>query len=262
MLTVAQRYHFDSNGFVVVPSVLSPDDVSATREVLDRMLSDPDLEDHGARIRSKEDGYTHFGPMIEYDRVLLDMAAHAEVVHIAEDLVGGAVRLEETEAIVNSKAAEPESADSAARRYAPRGFHRGIEPTMSHFVRDGRLHYLWVKALILLSNVGPNDGGTLMVRGSHRLPQTSDNVAQWWDESHVAQAEGPAGSVLFMSEATIHSTARIRSDKTRYVLINGYTPPWTQTWPGYEPSDEFVARQTPEIRALLLGEPRYNWGVR
>jgi len=262
MLTPAQRFHFDVNGFVVVPSLFDADETAAARAVLDRMLVDEQLNEHRAWVRAKNDHHTHFGPMIEYDPVLLDIAAHEKVLPMLEDLVGGEVRLEETEAIVNRRNPNASAEELAKRRFRPTGFHRGISPEVSSFARDGKHHYLWVKTLMLLSDVGPDDGGTVMIRGSHRLPHAVGDVREWWDDSHVAQAEGPAGSVLFMAESTIHSTAQIRSDRTRYVLINGYTPPWTQAWPQYDPSPEWVEKQTPEMRQFLLGESRYSWGVR
>ena len=262
MLTPAQRFHFDVNGFVVVPNLFPPDTVAAAKAVLDRMLTDDQLEEHRAYVRVRRDHHMHFGPMIEYDPALLDIAADDKSLPIPEYLVGGEVRLGATEAIVNRRPADFDPNAPVTRQYHPTGFHRGISPEVSTFQRDGKCHYLWVKTLMLLTDVGPDDGGTVMVRGSHRLPHPVKDVNAWWDDSLVGHAEGTAGSVLFMSEATIHSTAVIRSDKTRYILINGYTPPWTQAWPQYDPSPDFVAKQTPAMRRFLLGESRYSWGVR
>lgn len=262
MLTDNQRLHFDANGFVVVPGVLTETEAARTRDVLDRLSADPDPAAKNSAVGRSEDGaMVRFGPLVEYDPWLLEVASHATTMAIIRQLIGQDVRLEETEAIINRRPAGAEAELVGGRRFVPLGLHRGIAPEMNCYLRGGNVHYHWVKALTMLTDLGPDDGGTLMIRGSHCLPSDPQYLTDNHDDGLFAQAEGLAGSVLFMAESCVHSTALPRSDRVRYTLINGYTPAWAQAWPGHDTSSDFVAGQTPEMAAFLTGSTRW-WGAR
>lgn len=258
MLTDNQRLFFDANGFVVVPGVLDEDEVARTRDVLDRLNADPDPAKKNSSVQRSDDGCkVHFGPLLEYDPWLLEVAGHRTTTAVLHQLIVQPLRLGSTEAIINHRPAGAEARFAGGRRFVPDALHRGIAPEMNCYVRGGTLQYHWVKALTMLTDVGPDDGGTLVVRGTHRLPSDSQKLTDNHDDDLFAQAEGTAGSVLFMAESAVHSTAVPRSDRVRYTLINGYTPAWSQAWPGQDASPEFIARQTPEMQTLLTGGNRW-----
>jgi ectoine hydroxylase-related dioxygenase (phytanoyl-CoA dioxygenase family) len=73
------------------------------------------------------------------------------------------------------------------------------------------------------------DGGTAILSGSH-LTDSGDATAD--KETHLAAGSCEritkikAGSIVHFSEATIHSGVPVLSERTRYAMFFGFTPPW------------------------------------
>jgi hypothetical protein len=204
--------------------------------------------------------HTLLGHLVEYDPALLEYATHPKLIPLVEDLVGGAVRLEETEAIINRR--NPDAPpESLARRRSPTGFHTGARSSWGSYQEQDRFHCLFVKTLAYLTDVGPDDGGTSVIPGSHRMtwPQDRMIAAALEDDRLIHQVEARAGSVLLFPETLIHSTTAIRSDRERVILVSGYTPPMLREWMGNTVSPEFVAGLPEELRPLVSGSDQWRW---
>src|SRR5437899_2110342 len=102
-LTLAQRFHLDVYGYVLLESVLSPEEVARMREAVYRIKAEPDREAKRIYAHPRGDHYFLCGHLVEYDPALLEYAVHPKLIPLVEDLVGGAVRLEESEAIINHR---------------------------------------------------------------------------------------------------------------------------------------------------------------
>ena len=107
-LTPAQRLHFDIYGFVLLENVLNADEVERMKGALYRIKADENLDATRVYARGRSEHHVLFGNLVEYDPALLEYAAHPKLVPLVEEVVGGAVRLEETEAIINSRNPEME----------------------------------------------------------------------------------------------------------------------------------------------------------
>jgi hypothetical protein len=260
-LTPAQRLHFDIYGFVLLENVLTPDEITRMKDALYRMKADPELKAKRVYSHGRGDHHLLLGNLVEYDPALLDYAAHPKLVPLVEDIVGGQVRLEETEAIINRKAPDADLDKLFERRYNPTGFHRGTQHGWGTYIEQNKFHCIFVKTLAYLTDVGPDDGGTSVIPGTHRLtwPQKEMIEAAMSDDKLIHQVEASAGSVLLFAEALIHSTTAIRSDKERVILISGYTPPMVREWPGNEVSPEFVETLPEEIKPLISGSDSWHW---
>jgi hypothetical protein len=259
-LTNAQRLHFDVYGFVLLPGVLTPGEVEDLRRAMRRLQAETALHAHRIYLNADRPHIRHFGHLLEYDEAFLRYATHPRLVAAAEEVVGGRVRIEETEAIINRRdpRADPELLRRERKR--PTGFHTGTEHGWGTYEEGGRLHCLFVKTLAYLTDVGPEDGGTAVIPGSHRLSWTDEEIiaAAREDPELVYQVEAAAGSVLLFCESLIHSTTAITSDRERMVVITGYTPPMMQVWPGNEPSPAFVEALPAELRRLVA-PPAWPW---
>ena len=86
MLTDSMRYFFDVNGYVVLPDVLSPDEVAHLNTVLDGQ----DLPTPGADISSQrlQDEF------LRWDPACRDLMDHEAVLPIVTALCGDSVRLD------------------------------------------------------------------------------------------------------------------------------------------------------------------------
>ena len=260
-LTPAQRLHFDIYGFVLLADVLNSDEIRRMKDALYRIKADENLDDKRVYARWRGEHHVQLGNLVEYDSALLDYAVHPKLVPLVEEVVGGAVRLEETEAIINSRNPDVNVAELHKRRYNPTGFHRGTKHGWGTYIEQNKFHCIFVKTLAYLTDVGPDDGGTCVIPGSHRLTWNQNEMieAALADDKLIHQVEASAGSVLLFAESLVHSTTAIRSDVERVILIAGYTPPMVREWPGCEISPEFIETLPEEIRPLVSGSDSWHW---
>jgi hypothetical protein len=263
-LTPAQRYHLDVYGYVVVENTLSADQVGRLLEAMQKLKRDlidrgPDAVVRGCRFSAAKSHHHHFAHILEADPAIFDYLSHPRLVGMAEELVGGSVRLEESEAVINSP--DPDADPDAPTRY---GFHTGTSPDVGTYHENGLYHCTFVKTLTNLTELGPDDGGTVVIAGSHKIkcPRQDIIACAYEDPSLIHQVVAPAGSTLLFGEALIHATGIIRSQRQRVIVIGGYTPTMFQAWNGQEPSAAFI-EQTPEaLKPLISGSDKWSWKQR
>lgn len=260
-LTLSQRFQLDAYGYVLLEGALTPDEVERMKAALYRMREDPDLEAKRVYLNHRKPHSIHMGHLVEYDPALLEYAVHPKLIPLVEELVGGAVRLEESEAIINRRDPNFDPAQHEGRRIIPLGLHRGTAPNWGCYNERERFHCLFVKTLAYLTDVGPDDGGTAFIPGSHKLPWPQEEMirAAQEDERLIHQVTAKAGDVLLFPESLIHSTTAIRSDSERVILVSGYTPTMMREWMGNEISPEFIETLPEAIRPIISGEANWNW---
>ncbi|MBX3054642.1 MAG: phytanoyl-CoA dioxygenase family protein [Caldilineaceae bacterium] len=262
-LTAAQRYHFDVYGYVIVENTLTENEAGSLREALQKLKRDlvatgdpTGAVVRNARASAYKPHHIHLSHVLESDPAILDYLAHPRLLAMVEEVVGGSVRIEESEAIINAR--DPAADPGAPLRY---GFHTGTRPQYGTYTENGLYHCNFVKTLTNLTDLGPDDGGTVCIAGSHKIQCSEQEIiaCAYADPSLIHQVIAPAGSTLLFGEALIHATGHIRSDRERVILIGGYTPPMFQAWQGQEPSAEFVARTPEALRPLVTGSDKWRW---
>jgi hypothetical protein len=265
-LTPAQRYHLDAYGYVIVQNTLTTDEVGRLLEAMYRLkrdfLATPDPATavvRNCRLSTFKPHHLHFAHLLETDPTIFDYLTHPRLVGMAEELVGGSVRLEESEGIINSR--PPDYDAKAPVRY---GFHTGTRPEFGTYTENGLFHCNFVKTLTNLTDLGPDDGGTVVIAGSHKIkaPQQAIIACAYEDPSLIHQVIAPAGSTLLFAESLIHATGQLRSDKERVIIIGGYTPPLFRAWPGQEPSPEFIDKLPEAFKPLIAGTESWHWEQR
>lgn len=229
------------------------------KAALYRLRDEPDLTAHRVYANAVQDHYWHVGNLPEYDPALLAYAVHPHLVSLAEEVVGGRVRVEETEAIINRR--DPAADPPDAGQIVPTGFHVGTRHGWGTYTENERFHCLFVKTLAYLTDVGAGDGGTAVIAGSHKMAWAQDEMieAARQDPRLVHPITAPAGSVLLFAESLIHSGTRIRGDRERVILVTGYVPPMLREWPGNEIRPEFLQTLPDDVRPLLSGEESWHW---
>jgi ectoine hydroxylase-related dioxygenase (phytanoyl-CoA dioxygenase family) len=115
-----------------------------------------------------------------------------------------------------------------------------------------------VNVIVALTEVGPGDGPTMVVPGSHKSNFTHPNIGDYMKGDRMDELEGAvpvylkAGdAVLFVDGLTHGGSSRTRTDGERRVTIYRYGPLWASTRFGYEYSEELLSRLTPERRKIL-----------
>ena len=260
-LTPAQRLHLEVNGYVVVPDVLSADECAQINDALhqvQRTIRQPDYQTRRLTHQPFDENslphHSFIGGLLEAAPILTAFATHPRLVGLAEEVIGGAARLVEYNAHINSR--DPNLDESKAPDY---GLHTGVDVPFGAHVKNDLFHCNFVKTLTTLVDLGPDDGGTMVIAGSHKIaaPQHDIAVAALRDPTLVHQFIAPAGSTLLFSETTIHGTGQLRSDRERAIIICGYGASMYPYWDGSEMSETFKASVPENLRPFLLG--RAHW---
>jgi ectoine hydroxylase-related dioxygenase (phytanoyl-CoA dioxygenase family) len=267
-LTPAQRYHLDVYGYVVVPDVLSPDECGQIRNALQKLkrelraAPEPDkAKVRGAYFAMNHPHHVFMASILEADPSIAAYATHPRLVSMAEELIGGEARLVEFNAHINSR--DPDASLDELPMY---GFHRGTDIPFSSHIMNGLYHCSFVKTLTNLTDLGPDDGGTVVIAGSHKVDVPVDQIiaCAYEDRSLIHQVIAPAGSSLLFSETLIHATGQIRSDNERVIIIAGYGTRLFPYWDGGEISEEFKQQIPENLQTLFHGKahwtraPRYR----
>jgi len=267
-LTSAQRYHLDAFGFVVVENTLSTDETGRIKDALYKLreelgqLEDP--TDNGPRVRgayvlTNKPHHRFMAHIIESDPAITAYATHPSMVAMSEELIGGEARIVEMNAHINSR--NPDNDFSSPPKY---GFHHGTDIPFGSHTQNGLYHCSFVKTLTNLTDLGPEDGGTVVVAGSHKIDAPADVIiaAAYEDRSLIHQVIAPAGSTLLFSETLIHATGQIRSDNERVIIITGYGSTLFPYWDRGDLSEAFKKEIPDQLKPLFHGKAHWTRGPR
>ena len=265
-LTPAQRYHLEVFGYVVVENVLTTDEVTSLRDALYALrdglleLEDPSVKGprvNGAYMATDKPHHHFMANILEADPIITSYATHARLVSMAEELMGSEARIVEMNAHINSR--DPSTSEP------PRfGFHSGTDIAFGGHVHDGLFHCNFVKTLTNLTDLGPEDGGTTVIAGSHKVDVPRKDLIElaYDDPSLIHQVIAPAGSTLLFSETLIHATGNIKSDRERVIIITGYGSTMFPYWDRGEMSDAFQKQIPEQLHALFHGKAHWGRGPR
>lgn len=256
-LTPAQRLHLEIYGYVIIENLLSTDEVEALKEMTYKIERDfrttGQLPGPNCWNTSTTESFFRIDNLPHIASCYFDYLTHPRIVGMAEEIIGGPARLQQSDAHIRRPTEEPQV------KY---GFHRGINPAYSHYEK-GLYHFSFIKALTNLTDLGPDDGGTTVIAGTHKVPtdvpQEDIVNAVLDDPSMIHQVIAPAGSTLLFYESLIHAAGIIRSGKDRLLILGGYMPTMFQAWNGYDPDPDFAQTVSDEHRQLLTGESKFHW---
>ncbi|MEE2708756.1 MAG: phytanoyl-CoA dioxygenase family protein [Gemmatimonadota bacterium] len=258
-LTPSQRLYLDINGYVIIENTLSQEEVGRLRDTTYRIEADyhrtGKLPAPSCHLSSITESFFRVDNLPHIDPAYYDYVTHPRLVSMAEEIVGGTVRLEQSDVHIR----RPNGHNDAPGKY---GFHRGINPGFS-YTRNGLYHFTFIKTLTNLTDLEPGDGGTTVIAGSHKITDEVSNDAlidaAMADPRMIHEVAAPAGSTLLFFESLMHASGIIESEKDRVLIIAGYTPTMFQAWNGYDPDDAFTEEIAEEHRALLTGSSKYGW---
>ncbi|MCY3761735.1 MAG: phytanoyl-CoA dioxygenase family protein [Gemmatimonadetes bacterium] len=266
-LTPAQRYHLEVFGYVVLENALSRGEVERLKGALLRLFADLEaLEDRG--LNGPRVGGAFLGidkpchkfavNILESDPAITAYATHPYMVSLAEELIGGEARIVEMNAHINSR--DPDNTWEKGLA----GFHRGTDVPYAGHTHGGLFHCNFVKTLTNLTDLGPDDGGTAVIAGSHKIdapPKELIALAEE-DRSLVHQVVAPAGSTLLFCETLVHSTGPIRSGRERIIIITGYGSTMFPYWDYGDLSPGFRERIPEQLKVLFEGKQVWTRGAR
>lgn len=137
-------------------------------------------------------------------------------------------------------------------------------------VANGQFHCGQVNVLMALTDIGPGDGATMVIPGSHKsnFPHPQRATQGWAAGNSVDGIEGAIevhlnkGDALIFVDAIMHGSARRMNDGQRRIVVYRYGPSWARSRHDYTPTPELLARLTPERRQIVApgqrGGPAYK----
>lgn len=137
------------------------------------------------------------------------------------------------------------------------GGHEAIVRTQYRYTR-GKFHCGQVNLLVALSDIGPGDGATMVIPGSHQSNlQHPDFKGDFNNRGPMDSVAGAvemhlaAGDALLFVDGIAHGAALRTNPGERRVAIYRYGGSWGATRRGYGYSDALLNRLTPARRAIL-----------
>ncbi|MBA3686547.1 MAG: phytanoyl-CoA dioxygenase family protein [Planctomycetes bacterium] len=259
-LSERDAYFFDLNGFIVVRGALAADEVAACNRVMDGLQ----------RLKVGEwDGCVHGHSYGARDGVNLQQIYEAGEPF--ERLIDHPSWYEKARAFVGGEGTfdydqGPMYVDECFANFRGPGeaipMHSGgyeVSKRCQYQFRDRRFHCSQVNVLMAFGDVGPGDGATMLVPGSHKsnLPHP-DNATRGWNTGlsmegveAAVEIHLRAGDALIFVDAIMHGSAARQNPGQRRTAVYRYGPSWGGSRHGYRPSAELLARLNPLRRQLL-----------
>jgi ectoine hydroxylase-related dioxygenase (phytanoyl-CoA dioxygenase family) len=266
--TDLERYMFDLNGYVVLPGALSADEVAACNRTLDAVDGFVGDGWHG-KVRlynnpARQEGLIlqqvyEAGPV--WERLIDHPSWFGKAVHFIgsddpENFDG-----HHGPAFIDECFASVRGPGQALRLHS--GGHVGTIRTQYRF-HAGRFHCGQVNVLVALNDIGPGDGATMVIPGSHksnlRHPQTvavhkRDQQSSVDGIAGAVEVHLRAGDALMFVDAIMHGSARRTNAGQRRMTVYRYGPSWGYFRHDMLPSAELLARLTPEQRRIVMPHP-------
>lgn len=264
--TDIQEYLFDLQGFIVVPAALSAAEVAACNASIDAIPRSLARNEWFGHIQ-REDHPQHRG--ISYQQIyeagapfeaLID---HPSYINHVLRFVGG----EETfdyhhgPLFIDEDFVTLRGPGEAIPLHG--GGHNRCKRT-GYGYHNGRFQCGQVNVLIALTDIGPGDGATMVIPGSHKAniihPAFLRERGDRWGEGGgggventeaAAEVHLAAGDALVFVDACCHGSARRTNPGERRISVYRYGSPWNRTRWGYEPSPALLARLNPFARQIV-----------
>ena len=262
--TDMERYLFDLNGYIILKNALSPTELAACNATYDRYDSVKDHEtiDH-VQIHNpgRQEGIM-IQQLYEAGQVWEDMIDHPQWIDKVTHFIGtddpenfdrfhGPAFIDECFGTIRGEG-------GAMRLHS--GGHVGSIRTQYRF-HAGHFHCGQVNVLMALTDIGPGDGATMVIPGSHKSnlkhPQTvalDDRNAELSTDGTVGAIEVhlKAGDALLFVDAIMHGSARRTQKGQRRIAVYRYGPSWGYFRHAYRPSAALLARLTPAQARIVM----------
>ena len=232
----ADKFLFDTNGFVVVKGVFGKDDLSKFHEAIDAHKTQIHerkgqlrLTHGGANDKLKGDGVTgrkdlagFLGWEAPYCDPFREVLTHPKLVPYLHDLVGPGYRLDHNPLCILQ--------DPGAEGFE---FHGGStlddgswNHPLGYDFKHGKMRCNLLAFAVHLTDVNEGDGGFAIIRGSHKSNYKCPIAMRRLETAaeHAYQPEIKAGDVVVFTEATTHGTLPWKGSNQRRNLIYRFSP--------------------------------------
>lgn len=271
-VTEMERYLFDLNGYLILKNALTPDQVDAMNATYD------EVQDYAQTMQDKMGWFGHVRINNSGRQEGLGMQQLYEAGPVWEELIDHPSWFDKVKHFVGTD--DPENFDGhhgpafidecfgtirgpggAQRLHS--GGHVGTIRTQFRF-HAGKFHCGQVNILMAMTDIGPGDGATMVVPGSHKSniahPQTvaldrrSEELAMD-DVEGAIECHLNKGDALLFVDAIAHGSARRTNEGFRRVCVYRYGPSWGFFRLPVRPSAELLERLPEQRRKIVMPHP-------
>ena len=238
-MSAEQLYRFDTEGYLVIPAVLSGEECAVLRDFVHALRTDD-----GASLDPLQ-RYSHSGPA----NFLLD---HPVLVGILEAIVvgenhnldadsegtlsGGGITAEDMPGFLRSDTSYPFRLDGSfaqikhagERGNIPHAYPR-VGPLFGYSCHNRKIYSGLTRVVWELNAVGEDDQATLVAPGSHKSNFVTPASMLMHDSPNMVSYSCPEGSIVLFTEALTHAGGTWRNEsKPRMAIFNAYSPVMAQ----------------------------------
>ena len=204
-------------GYTVVEDVIPASELRRITESVEATTAQHGTSDAG------EQGIGHVPGFIRFDQSMAPYLGSRKVLDPIEGILGPTVKISFTTATINRPG------NQRGQWHADWPFNQLNAGSVAAPYPDLPMH---VTTLWMLSAFSAENGGTLIVPGSHREsnnPTGGYGVGRFEAHPEETNAEGPAGSVLILDSRMWHATAPNTTNDPRVSVVVRYAPWWLNT---------------------------------
>ena len=261
MVSDRDKYFFDLRGFIVVRNAISSQEVCDLNECLDAIppMKAGEWYGHIHSHKYGEKNGCNLQQIYEAGEPFERLIDHPSWIERVKCFVGGEGTFDQHHGplFIDENFASIRGPGDAI------GIHSGAFPWVKrcqyHF-SNGAFNCGQVNMLLALTDIGPGDGGTMVVPGSHksnfRHPDF-EKCAMRPEGASADDVEGAievhldAGDAILFVDSICHGSALRTNSGQRRIVVNRYGPSWGFFRSGYRPSPELLARLTPARRKIV-----------
>jgi len=265
--TDLDEYLFDLNGYILIRNLLSPEEVADGNARIDAIPRDlPRGGWHGwvQREDHPEHRGTSYQQVYELSGVFERMIDHPRYLNYLLRFIGG----QETHDHYHGPAAIDENFFTIRGPGEAIPVHSGGHEMCSrtgYRYHNGRFLCGEVNVLTAFTDIGPDDGATMVIPGSHKSNfihpafLRRDRVHEWSstgggsadDVEGAIEVHMKAGDAILFVDALCHGSAKRVNAGERRICVFRYGSAWNRTRFGHQPSPELLARLNPVARKLV-----------
>ena len=265
-VTDMEEYMFDLNGYLLLKNAIDADHVAQLNGIIDAMTSlQPPLSvgewygcvhahsyggKEGINLQQIYEGGEPFERLIDQPS-WIDKVRHFVGGEGSFDYHHGALFIDENFANVRGPG-EAIGLHSGGHAASKRNQFR---------YRNGKFMCGQVNILMALTDIGPGDGATMIIPGSHKSnmihPQLKEKRMKPGQITSVDGVEGAMevhmqkGDAILFTDTINHGSAERTNSGERRIVVYRYGPSWGFFRHPYRPSAELLERLTPAQREIV-----------
>ena len=256
-------YLFDLRGYVVVENALDQELVTDLNEAVDDVLPLDPGEWHNGVHRRVETGVIGESIQLQqiYDLPPWDrLIAHPNWIEYIKRFVGNQDDFDTNHGPLYIDENFFQSTPEGEGTQIHSGGHKRTKRTQFRH-HCGEFHCGQVNVLVALNDIGPGDGATMAVPGSHKqnfeppfFESAKGDTLE--DVPGATEIHLDAGDALIFVDSLMHGSARRKNPGERRFAVFRYGPSWGVSRRGYEPTEALLDRLSAEERAIVA-----TWGT-